>query len=151
MVPVGVILACIDFSDMTEPVIERAVQLASTSGHSFHLLHVAAPEPDLVGYDSDPVTNWKRDDRASELTQEHRVLRGYADELGARGYTVTPLITMGPSAATIIAEATRLGADVIVIGSHGHGGLHNLLMGSVAAELEKHSPVPLDIVPHTQR
>lgn len=143
-----VILACVDFSDMTEPVIERAAELAAVGDRSFHLLHVAAPEPDLVGYDDDPVANWSSDDRARELVDEQRILERHAESLGSRGFAVTPIIAMGPSAATIIAEAKRLGADVIVLGSHGHGGLYNLLMGSVAAELEKHSPVPLDIVPH---
>lgn len=144
----GPILACVDFSEMTKPVIDRAAQLAATSNARLHLLHVAAPEPDLVGYDNDPLASWNRDDRATELTQQHQHLSNLAESVRQRGIEVTPLLVVGPSAKTIIKEATNLSAEIIVIGSHGHGGLYHLLLGSVAAELEKHSPIPLEIVPH---
>lgn len=151
MIRVGEVLACVDFSDMTQPVVDRAAHLAEKGERRLHLLHVAAPEPELAGYDRDPLSGWTRDDRAEELRDEHRHLREIAGRLEAQGFDVLPLVVMGHTADTIIEEARRIGAGVVVVGSHGHGGLHHLLLGSVAAQLEKHSPVPVDIVAHPNR
>jgi nucleotide-binding universal stress UspA family protein len=45
----------------------------------------------------------------------------------------------------IMAMATDLGADVIVIGSHGHGAFQGLL-GSTGAKLVRRSPVPVLVI-----
>ena len=47
----------------------------------------------------------------------------------------------------ILAEAAQIGAGTTVIGSHGHGALYNLLMGSVAESIVKHATCPVLIVP----
>ena len=51
---------------------------------------------------------------------------------------------------TILSEAARLGADMIVVGSHGHGTLLDVLMGSVSLYVLHHSSIPVCIVrpPH---
>jgi nucleotide-binding universal stress UspA family protein len=52
----------------------------------------------------------------------------------------------GQVGPTILSEAARLGADMIVIGSHGHGTLLDILMGSVSQYVLHHSSVPVCIV-----
>lgn len=150
----GGILACVDFSDMTVPVIRRAVTLAAggvVPAAVIHLLHVAAPEPGFVGFDTDPVTNWSRDDRSHELLDEHRRLIELAHEHSTADVEVKPIMAMGPTVETILEEVPRLDIDVIVVGSHGHGALYHLLMGSIATHLTKLSPVPVEVVPHPAR
>ena len=51
------------------------------------------------------------------------------------GVSVTPLVVMGPTAEMILDAADHLQASHLVVGSHGHGGLHHLLVGSVAEEV----------------
>ena len=58
-----------------------------------------------------------------------------------------PVLVMGHTAGELVRLAGELGAELIVVGSHGHGGLHHLLMGSVTEDVLRHSPVPVVVVP----
>jgi nucleotide-binding universal stress UspA family protein len=48
---------------------------------------------------------------------------------------------------TILEQAEKLDADVIVMGSHGRGKLFDLVVGSVSAGVMRKSPVPVLVVP----
>jgi nucleotide-binding universal stress UspA family protein len=139
------ILAALDFPDVTVPVVEAAAEQARMSGAKLWILHVAAPEPDFVGYEAGP--QHVRDARAAELREEHRALQAIKEELAAEGLNAEALLISGFTADTILAEAERLAADLIVIGSHGHSLLHDLLIGSVCVEVIRRSPLPVLAVP----
>jgi nucleotide-binding universal stress UspA family protein len=51
------------------------------------------------------------------------------------------------SVAAILEQAQKLGAEYIVIGSHGHSAVYDVMMGSVASGVLKKSPCPVLIVP----
>jgi nucleotide-binding universal stress UspA family protein len=53
----------------------------------------------------------------------------------------------GPLVGCILDRALKHGAGLIVLGSHGHGALYDLLVGSVAEGVLKHSKVPVLVVP----
>jgi nucleotide-binding universal stress UspA family protein len=50
------------------------------------------------------------------------------------------------AAEVIVAEAKRLNADLIAIGTHGRGGLRHALMGSVAEKVVRSSHVPVLVI-----
>ena len=139
------ILAAIDFSPVSHAVVENAAALATAFSAELTLLHVAAPEPDFVGYEAGPQT--VRDSRAHELRTEHREIQALADTLRARGIAARALLIQGPSVEKIVSEAERLPADVIVIGSHGHGALYRVLLGSVGEGVVRASRCPVLVVP----
>jgi nucleotide-binding universal stress UspA family protein len=139
------ILAAVDFSPATDDVIARAVELANAFGAALFLVHVAAPDPDFVGYESGPDS--VRKDVAGELRDTHRKLQERSSELRAAGIDCTGLLVQGSTPETIVREADRLAADVIVLGSHGHGALHRALLGSVSEHVLHHATRPLLILP----
>jgi len=141
------VLACIDFSDVSSAVAEQAVRLARAFGGGIHLLHVAAGEPEIAGYDKDSIATFTRDDRAAQLVSEHQMLRDLAASLETSGVEVLPLLVMGDTVDKVMEEAERIDAAVIVIGSHGHGGLHHLLLGSISEAILRRSTRPVLIVP----
>ncbi len=61
---------------------------------------------------------------------------------------VTQFTDYGASADGIVNCAAQFGADVIVIGTHRRSGFDRLLMGSVAEEVVRHSPIPVWVVPY---
>ena len=96
----GHILAAVDFSDLTDSVITQAECVGKSLGYPITLLHVAAPNPDFVGYEAGPDT--VRDSRAKELRDEHRELLERASALRDRGVDANALLVEGPSVQTIL-------------------------------------------------
>lgn len=139
------VLACVDFSDTTDAVVEQCLTLARALGAEVRLLHVGAPDPDFVGYGAGPHS--VRDDVAHRLRDEHRDLERLAARFEAAKVTASPLMLRGPTVATILEQAAHFGATLIVIGSHGHGALFNLLAGSVTQGVLHGTHVPVLVVP----
>jgi len=139
------VLVAIDFSDSTDRVIDWAARLAERCESRVWLIHVAAPNPDFVGYEAGP--DVVREQRATELRDEHRTLQNRAEELRNRGIDATALLVQGPSVAKILSEAESLGADLIVMGSHGRGVVARVLLGSVSEGVLRHARCPVTILP----
>lgn len=105
----------------------------------------AAPEPDFVGYDAgSPAV---RDQVAHEHREEHRQLQAHAQALRDLGVDCTALLIQGPTVETILREAQRLDADLIVMATHGHGAVFDLVVGSVSHDVLRQARVPLVMVP----
>jgi nucleotide-binding universal stress UspA family protein len=68
------------------------------------------------------------------------------DRLRGRGFTVERALAEGPPAEAILAEAGRVGADLIAMATHGRGGLGRLVFGSVSDEVVRHAPCPVLLV-----
>ncbi|MBU3700657.1 MAG: universal stress protein [Acidimicrobiia bacterium] len=146
------VIAAVDFSDVGDAVVHEGELLAGATGTRLHLVHVAAGEPVLAGYDKDDLSPFTRSARAGELTEEHGRLRLRAEASAAdTGLDVHPLVLVGPAADTLLDAVDELRASHIVLGTHGHGGLHHLVFGSVAQEIVRRSPVPTVLVPVTGR
>lgn len=142
------ILAAIDFSPVTEQVLQTLGRMAGMLRARVTLVHVAPPDPAFVGYDTGP--DAVRGQVAAELHASHRHLQQLAERLRASGVEVTALQLQGATVAAVLAEADRLAADLIVLGSHGRGAVYDLLVGSVAEGVVRRSPVPVLLVPSRQ-
>lgn len=139
------ILVAVDFSSVTDRVMDIARDLASRTASHVYVLHVAEPEPDFVGYDVGP--DVVRDQVAEEYRREHRQVQRLADSLRSGNVGATALLMQGSIVETIIREADRLDADLVVVGSHGHGAVFDLLVGSISEGLVRRSSRPVLVVP----
>ena len=63
-----------------------------------------------------------------------------------REYNVTTAVLSGSPKRVILDDAAAFGADLIVVGSHGHGGLGGFLLGSVAQAVALHANCSVEIV-----
>lgn len=68
-----------------------------------------------------------------------------AQAAAAAGVNVVKLTVRNDSAASAILEAARE-ADLVVVGSRGHGGFAGLHIGSASAQVASHSPCPVLVV-----
>ena len=139
------ILALVDFSDVTEAVLEQAASMARGLKAAVVVLHVASPDPDFVGYEAGPQT--VRDSVAGHLHEEHRTLRQMEEKLKASGLSATSLLVQGPTIEKCLSEAARLQPLLVVVGSHGHGLLRGLLVGSVTEGVLRKASCPVLVVP----
>ena len=126
--------------------LELAATLATAAGAKIFLVHVApAFVPDLRKV---KVPQHERDLVAHKLREEHREIQALAERLSERGCDVEPLLVEGHGTVEkILDEAERLHADLIVVGSHGHGRLYDMLIGSVSEGVLRKARVPVAIVP----
>jgi nucleotide-binding universal stress UspA family protein len=63
------------------------------------------------------------------------------------GVDLDRVLEHGDPGATIVAVSERVGADVVVVGSHGKGWLKRVVLGSVSAYVVHHAPCPVLVVP----
>lgn len=141
----NVILAAVDFSEVSQQVIAQAAALGRAFGAAVHLVHVEAPEPDFVGYEPGP--QYVRDHLAKAIGKNVEQLAEARDRLRQDAVDAHSLVVQGPTVEKIIEETSRLGADVIVVGSHGHRFLRDLLMGSTCEGVVRHARCPVLVVP----
>lgn len=139
------VLAAVDFSDTTDAVLAEAARYARALGAKLWLVHVATSRPEFVGYEIGAV--YDRQAVADQLHREHRRLHELQDSLHAEGLDVASLLVPGVPAEKIVAEAQRLSTSLIVVGSHGHGALFDLIAGSACQGVIRHSSVPVLVVP----
>jgi nucleotide-binding universal stress UspA family protein len=139
------LLVAIDFSEVTDRVVEQAARLAQAFSSRVRLVHIAEPDPDFVGYEAGPES--VRGQVASELRDEHRKVQELADGLRGHGIDVMALSIQGATVEKILEEAHRADADLIVMGSHGRGGLSRVVMGSVSEGVLRKAACPVLIVP----
>jgi nucleotide-binding universal stress UspA family protein len=139
------IVVPVDFSDGTARVLDEAAVMAKALEAEVWLLHVAAPEPDFVGYEPGPQS--VRDAVAKGLSARHQQLQAYEHELAARGVGAHAVMTQGYAVDQIVAQVRQRQASLVVMGSHGHGALYHMLMGSVTEGVLRQAPCPLLVVP----
>ena len=141
------LLAPVDFSACTPSVIAAARSLALAHDAKLWLVHVAPPDSEFVGYEVGPQT--VRVQVAEHLRDEHRQLQNEAKRLRKSGIDVVALMLQGPTVQTILREAEHLGADHIVMGSHGRGALFREMFGSVSEVVLRGARCPVTILPAT--
>lgn len=110
-------------------VANKAVALARLYQAKLSLLHVI--EPLALAYAGDiPI-----DLTETQAALEEQATKRLADFTTHLGYPVShSQVVLGHTAAELRETATGLGADLIVVGSHGRHGLA-LLLGSTASEV----------------
>lgn len=110
--------------------------------HSYTVLHSvpAVPPRAAAVIDKDTLKAYYDDEGEKVL----KPIRSYFAK--KRDLKVAFVIKSGAAADNIVAIADKGGYDLIIMGSHGHGTLGNLVMGSVATKVLAHSRVPVLLV-----
>jgi nucleotide-binding universal stress UspA family protein len=136
MFPAKKIVCPTDFSDGSLQAIAEASELALQSGAEVYLLHVLAilPPPSEPGI-IEPQT-WRHEEIESEL-------RKLATPLTSRGIRVQFVVANGEAAETIVRTAQEVGADLIVIATHGNTGWRHLAFGSVTERVVRLASCPV--------
>ncbi|MFT5701320.1 MAG: nucleotide-binding universal stress UspA family protein [Desulforhopalus sp.] len=139
------ILTCVDFSESMGKVVEKAEEIAEAVSAKLWLLHVAEPEPDFVGYEVGPQS--VRDSLSKRFHKEHRQIQDIAEQMRQNGIDTTALLVQGSTVETILMKASKISADMIVVGTHGKGRVYRLLVGSVSEGILRKANCSILVVP----
>ncbi|MFZ1539503.1 MAG: universal stress protein [Chromatiaceae bacterium] len=121
------ILTAVDFSAQSENLLARAVQLRDQGSARLSLLHVVEYLP--MAYSGDLVLPEGFDLERELLDVATRQMASLGERLGVA--ESDRYVEVGNTGHTILRVAAELGADLILVGSHGRHGLATLL-GSTA-------------------
>jgi len=144
------ILVPIDFSPPSDAALEYARTIATRFGASLHLFHVAQ-DPYQAFYSTEvfvPEIEGLRDEIAAAS------LKRLKERLRASDVTdlhATANVVIGTPAWSIVEYAGAHEIDLIVMGTHGRGGMSHLLMGSVAERVVRTAACPVLTVREPQK
>jgi nucleotide-binding universal stress UspA family protein len=150
------ILVAIDLKTGTNRLLAEAQRYAQALNAIVDIIHVAAPDPAFVGYIKSPAPDPEhqsqddmiRESQAKALRSEHQQTQAFAATLRVNGVRVNQALTVqGPTLAAVLEEARKLGADLLILGSHHHGALYRLWYGDTAIDAAKQAPCALLVVP----
>lgn len=142
MITIKNLLVPTDFSDASQGALDYGRDLARSFGATLHLLNAPDDLTWRYSLDMSPVLfdGVQQDIEASAKTQLEALLTAEdREQLHARAVVQTSLST----AATIVDYAAHHHIDLIVMGTHGRGGVSHLLIGSVAERVVRSAPCPV--------
>lgn len=139
------ILAPVDFSSATTAVAVEASAIARAVGGRVVLLSVIQPPAAVAEY-APLIQDIAEITAAGEKAAATKLAR-LQTQLQAEGLEADTAQVVGAPVQHIISEAERVDADYIVMGSHGHTALYELLVGSTTHGVLKRAHCPVVIVP----
>jgi len=138
MLPIKTILVATDFSPMSEHAFRFAGALARDYGARLIAVHVvhspAAVYAETAVFVDEP---------------DFSAAREALGALRLPGVDVEYRLMEGEPASTIVQVADETHCDLIVMGTHGRGGILRVLMGSVAEDVLRQAPCPVMTVKAT--
>jgi len=143
------ILLAVDGSISSDRARDLVSRLPLPEGSQLRLVAVDQHPADLLGLAWVPVGPTgpglpARETEAQTVSRHLREALSRSESLLERpGITVESLLLRGRAATAIVDEAIAFGADLVVVGSRGHGAIASMLLGSTAAEVVDHAPCPV--------
>lgn len=148
------ILIAMDHASFAQKIAETGYELAKAMKAQTILLHVTSAlayyssfnYSPIMGFDNLSNPDVVEKDATIELEREalhflHQSKQALGDE------TIQTIVEDGEFAETILRVSSELKVDMIVMGTHGRGGLEKMLLGSVAEKVLHRSSIPILIIP----
>ncbi len=122
------------------PAVHAAIELAKSQNAKLTLLHVHEPQPYFYPA-AFPVPTGDLDQAVQAASQI--ALDAELERVQKELPTATALHRPGAPWSTIVETAREIGADLVVLSTHGRHGIPRALLGSVAEKVVRMSPVPV--------
>ena len=139
------ILTPVDFSSATHGVLTATLDLARSTGARVVLLH--AVQPPVITTDYGLTADLLRETLEVTETAARKQLTHLEKLIKKTGVAVSSQLVNGFAAGHILELARKLPASYIVLGSHGHTAVYDLLVGSTAHAVLKKAQCPVMVVP----
>jgi nucleotide-binding universal stress UspA family protein len=144
MVSLKRILCPVDFSSGSRAALQLAAAIAAPQRAAITALHVMPLSEAAFAAEADSTAATLGAPVAAERARARRDLADFIAPVAARGATVDTCIVEAPAVhVEILAQADRLDADLIVIGTHGRSGFDRLLLGSVTEKVLRTARQPV--------
>ena len=139
------ILVPVDFSKATDRILEVTTNMAKAVDAKVVVMNVAPRQPDIFGHQltrkviTEPVPE--------DVRERYDDLMACAKRLEDAGVSAKPLLVRGDRVPAIMREVDNEKADLVIVGSHGRGGLYKRIVGSVSEGIMREAECPVLIIP----
>jgi universal stress protein A len=133
-----------DFSETADHALAAAIEMGRALQARLHVVHVYSPVlllPPPLDLISLPAL------LPNALPKMEEALEARARQVREAGLPCEVTLLEGSPPAEIVRQAAAVGAGLIVIGTHGRGGLAHAVLGSVAERVLHHATCPVLVVP----
>lgn len=134
------IVVGVDGSPASVRALQHAVDLAAALGAEVDAVHAW-----LVTYGATELSMMPAIPSTDLEAAAEQTLADAVAAVDAKGVTINRAVIEGDAAFALLEAAA--GADMLVVGSRGHGGFVGLLLGSVSHKVIHHAPCPVLVVP----
>lgn len=144
----GPVVAATDLSDPSLPAIRAAAAEAGRRGSELVVVHAIESLSHLfVATAGAPFGgSWSGIDADALRSIRDAARTALAGALESVGEKATPEVVEGDAASSIVARAEALGAQLVVVATHGRTGLARVALGSVAEKVVRHAPCSVLVV-----
>jgi nucleotide-binding universal stress UspA family protein len=145
VVEIARILCPVDLSDVSRRALEHAAAFARWYDAKLAVLHVFSPYPvpvagsEFGGYTTPPPP--------LKVEDVVEAVRRFCEPLVEAGMTPEVLVREGVPATAIVEQVGQMGADLLVMGTHGRSGFERLILGSVTEKVVRRVRCPVLTVP----
>jgi len=130
------IAIALDFSDIDQSLIAHALGQGNPES-SYILIHVVeSPSSKLLGAESDDY----------ETRKDSTKLEQYKQMLTKQGYTIETRLGFNQRAREIVRLVAETGADLLVLGTHGHTGLKDFIYGETVEAVRHEVKIPVLVI-----
>lgn len=132
------IVVGVDFSEITDSVINSALSFAKLFNTEVHLIHVI--EPPIIAIYENPFLELDNTEVVLELEEILKKkfsesLQKYTTIFENSNIPVKTVVEVGNIAETILEYLDKVNADLLIVGSHKRGLIEKFLVGSIAEKL----------------
>jgi nucleotide-binding universal stress UspA family protein len=133
------ILVALENSATDEVILRHIRGLAKAVGSRLILMHVAD------GFVARTQEQLNLED-SEEIRADREYLAGRVAEMEREGFEARALLGLGDPATQLVSAANREGADLIAMATHGHKGIEDIVLGSVATGVRHKTEIPVLMV-----
>lgn len=135
----------LEHSKLEKKIIDTTISYAGSLGAKCWLIHVAAPNPDFVGFEVGP--KYIRDELAEDLRDEHREIQKISDYFDKHKIDNEALLIQGATQEMIQKEIDKLSIDLLILGNKKHNFLEVFFKGSLTDSLVDEVNIPILLIP----
>lgn len=143
------IVVPIDFGDFSKRIINFSVEYAQDREIKLYFLHVLPLDVSYVV--GDMGMQYVHGVQGNMIEADTKRLEELTDFIKEKKIPYETEVVQGIASDTILEKAKEVDAELILIGSHGHGALYEALVGSVTHDVLKITDIPVLIVPDKYR
>lgn len=143
------IVVAVDFSELSDRALFAALELSQSHANSeLHVVTVGNEDTGAVLLPGPTLRVLPQEEAEAEACKHvDEVVKRFTEQHGALTLErVAVYVTSGYPAERIVALATAVDADIIVLGTHGRTGFKRIALGSVAEEVVRRAPCTVHVV-----